>query len=64
MFRLRRDRSKYKYFPRDHRKVDDTTTEPLLVMSPEVHNGGASKCDQVSNDLLRSLSRRVYLNKD
>ena len=51
MFRLRRDRSKYKYFLRNLRKVDDTTTEPLLVMFPEAHNGGALKCDQVSYGL-------------
>lgn len=63
MFRLRRDRSKYKYFLRDHRKVDDTTTEPLLVMSPEVHNEGASKCGQVSYGLLSSLGRNIYFKK-
>ena len=55
MFRLRRDRSKYKYFLRDLHKVDDTTTEALLVMSPEAYNWGALKCGQVSYDLLRSL---------
>lgn len=55
MFRLHQDRSKYKYFPRDFHKVNDTTTAPLLVMFPEGHNRGALKCGQVSYGLLRSL---------
>lgn len=60
MFRPRRDRSEHKYFLRDLRKVDDPTTEPLLVMSQEGHNGGALKCDQVSYGLLKSLGRNSF----
>ena len=40
--------------------MDDTTTEPLLVMSPEAHNRGALKCGPVSYDLLTSVGKNIY----